>query len=112
MLRDNVKSMKNNWDEAAYIPDLADSPTVFRVTKRFLELRDDSFTGRFVLRRFEEVIGPEARTWWIGGRCAKSFQIFPIVVFDSPVRSAIFARVQCVAFGGVDSSVATITSSI
>ena len=38
-------------------------------------------------------------------------QISPIVVFDSPVRSAIFARVQWVAFGGVDSNVATITSS-
>ena len=45
------------------------------------------------------------------GLSPKSFQIFPIVDFDNPVRSAIFDRVQCVAFAGVDSKVATITSS-
>ncbi|MDX6280319.1 MAG: hypothetical protein QOH03_1390, partial [Kribbellaceae bacterium] len=36
---------------------------------RFLELRGDSFTGGFVLRRFENFTGAEARTWWVGGRC-------------------------------------------
>ena len=35
----------------------------------------------------------------------------PIVDFDSPVRSAIFDRDQCVALLGVDSNVATTTSS-
>jgi hypothetical protein len=39
------------------------------------------------------------------------FQIRPIVDLDSPLRSAIFARDQCVAFSGVDSSVATTISS-
>ena len=34
-------------------------------------------------------------------------QIRPIVDLLSPVRWAIFARVQCVAFAGVDSNVAT-----
>src|SRR6266496_516966 len=38
-------------------------------------------------------------------------QIRPIVDFDRPLRFAIDARDQCVAFGGVDSSVAVITSS-
>ena len=38
-------------------------------------------------------------------------QIRPIVDFDRPLRLAIDARVQCVAFGGVDSNVATSTSS-
>jgi len=38
-------------------------------------------------------------------------QILPIVDFDNPERSAIFALDQCVAFSGVDSSVATTTSS-
>ena len=38
-------------------------------------------------------------------------QIRPIVDFDKPERSAIDARDQCVAFLGVDSSVATITPS-
>ena len=45
------------------------------------------------------------------GLSPKSFQILPIVVFDSPVRCAIFALLQWVAFEGVDSNVATITSS-
>lgn len=39
------------------------------------------------------------------------FQIRPIVDFDKPLRSAIDARDQCVAFFGVDSRVATMTSS-
>ncbi|TWD75225.1 hypothetical protein FB561_6663 [Kribbella amoyensis] len=69
VLRDYVKSMKHDWDEAAYIPDLADTESLQRVAKRFLELRADSFTGGFVVRRFEEFTGAEARTWWIGGRC-------------------------------------------
>ena len=45
------------------------------------------------------------------GLSSKAFQIRPIEDFDSPVRSAIFARDQCVAFGGVDSSVSTTTCS-
>ena len=38
-------------------------------------------------------------------------QIRPIVDLDRPVRLAIFVRDQCVAFAGVDSKVATTTSS-
>ncbi|MEI8412759.1 MULTISPECIES: ATP-grasp domain-containing protein [unclassified Kribbella] len=67
VLRDYVKSMKHYWDEAAYVPD---PRAVERVARRFLELREDSFTGGFVVRRFESFTGAEARTWWIGGRCA------------------------------------------
>ena len=33
------------------------------------ELRDTDLVGGFVLRQFEPFSGPEARTWWIGGRC-------------------------------------------
>ncbi|MEV0289086.1 ATP-grasp domain-containing protein [Kribbella sp. NPDC050820] len=66
VLRDYVKSMKHYWDEAAYVPEPA---AVERVARRFLELREDAFTGGFVLRRFEEFAGPEVRTWWVGGRC-------------------------------------------
>jgi len=47
-----------------------------------------------------------------GNPADPDFQIRPIVDFDSPVRSAILARDQCVAFAGVDSNVATTTSSI
>ncbi|MDR6414895.1 hypothetical protein J2808_001635 [Pseudarthrobacter sulfonivorans] len=42
---------------------------------------------------------------------SNAFQIRPIVDFESPERSAILALDQCVAFFGVDSSVATTTSS-
>ncbi|HEY0472279.1 MAG TPA: ATP-grasp domain-containing protein [Kribbella sp.] len=70
VLRDHVKSMKHYWHEAAYVPDLADADAVRRVAERFLELRGDSLAGGLVVRRFEEFVGAEARTWWIGGRCA------------------------------------------
>lgn len=42
---------------------------------------------------------------------SKDRQIRPMVDFESPLRSAIFFRDQCVAFFGVSSSVATTTSS-
>jgi hypothetical protein len=61
--------MKHYWDEAAFIPEVADAAGVERVARRFLELREDSFVGGFVVRRFEEFVGPEARTWWVDGRC-------------------------------------------
>jgi len=48
----------------------------------------------------------ESLTWSTRCSSPKSFQIFPIVDHDRPVRSAIFERVPCVAFGGVDPSVA------
>ncbi|XVV10565.1 ATP-grasp domain-containing protein [Actinoplanes sp. CA-131856] len=69
VLRDYTKSMKHYWHEAAYIPDLADAGKAHAVARRFRELRGDDFTGGFVLRRFEEFTGAEARTWWVGGEC-------------------------------------------
>jgi hypothetical protein len=69
VLRDYVKSMKHYWSEACYLPDVLDDAAVERIGARFLELREDAFTGGFVVRRFEEFAGAEARTWWIGGRC-------------------------------------------
>ncbi|MEV6281207.1 ATP-grasp domain-containing protein [Kribbella sp. NPDC051770] len=69
VLRDYVKSMKHYWTEACFLPDLTDEAAVERIGARFLELRDDAFTGGFVVRRYEEFSGAEARTWWVGGRC-------------------------------------------
>jgi hypothetical protein len=69
VLRDYTKSMKHYWDEAAYIPDVADVAAAWRVASRFLELRGDEFTGGFVLRRFESYTGAEVRTWWVDGEC-------------------------------------------
>jgi hypothetical protein len=69
VLRDYVKSMKHYWHEASYIPDVADHAAAWKVAARFRELREDEFTGGFVLRRFEELTSAEARTWWAGGAC-------------------------------------------
>ena len=70
VVRDYVKSMKHYWQEAAFIPDLADAAAAWTVASRFRELREDEFTGGFVVRRFERFISAEARTWWVDGRCA------------------------------------------
>ncbi|GLY07030.1 ATP-grasp domain-containing protein [Actinoplanes sp. NBRC 101535] len=69
VLRDWTKSMKHYWDEACFIPDVTDVDAAWRVARRFRELRDDEFTGGFVLRRFEDFSGAEARTWWVDGEC-------------------------------------------
>lgn len=69
VLRDYTKSMKHYWHEAAYIPDLAVADAAWAVAERFADLRDDDLTGGFVLRRFEDFIGPELRTWWVDGVC-------------------------------------------
>ncbi len=50
----------------------------------------------------------------VSARCGLSSnarQIRPMLDLDRPLRWAIFARDQCVAFAGVDSKVATTTSS-
>ncbi|GID91462.1 ATP-grasp domain-containing protein [Amorphoplanes digitatis] len=67
VVRDYVKSMKHYWHEATYIPELADADAAWAVARRLHELRGDDFTGGFVLRRFEEFTGAEARTWWVNG---------------------------------------------
>lgn len=68
VLRDHTKSLKHHWHEAAYIPDVTDEAAARTVAGRFLELRGDAFDGGLVVRRFEEFVGPEARTWWVDGR--------------------------------------------
>ena len=68
VLRDS-KSMKHYWHEATYIPDVADRAAAWKVAARFRELREEEFTGGFVLRRFEHFGSAEARTWWVNGAC-------------------------------------------
>ena len=64
--------MKHYWRQAAYIPDTADHAAAWKVATRFRELREDEFTGGFVLRRYEQFMSAEARTWWVGGTCRLS----------------------------------------
>lgn len=70
VIRDYVKSAKHSWDEAVFIPDVSDRAQARSVAARLRELRDDDFTGGFVVRRFEEYVSTEVRTWWVDGRCA------------------------------------------
>jgi len=69
VLRDYSKSMKHYWHEVAFIRDVADLEAAWSIARRFLELRDDSFVGGLVLRRFERLRGDEIRTWWVHGTC-------------------------------------------
>lgn len=69
VIRDYSKSAKAYWDEACFIPDVADTAAAGRVASRFRELRSSDFAGGFVLRRFEHFEGVEARTWWVRGVC-------------------------------------------
>jgi hypothetical protein len=69
ILRDYVKSMKHYWHDAAYISDLADPTAAWKVAARFRQLRENDFTGGFVVRRFEQFTSAEVRTWWVSGTC-------------------------------------------
>jgi len=70
VLRDYTKSLKHHWDEACFIPDVANAEAAWRLAERFLELRGEDLVGGLVLRRFETFIGAEVRTWWVNGACA------------------------------------------
>ncbi|ATE54076.1 ATP-grasp domain-containing protein [Actinosynnema pretiosum] len=70
VLRDYTKSLKHHWDEAAFIPDVADGDAAWRVALRFRELRGADCVGGFVLREFERWRRGEVRTWWVDGECA------------------------------------------
>ena len=93
IVKDYVKSRKHEWDEACFIPDLADAASVARVVRRFVELQGEFLAGGIVLREFEPFVTPgvstsqfgtvqpvgsepapsepvaaEARVWWLDGR--------------------------------------------
>jgi hypothetical protein len=59
VLRDYTKSAKHYWNEAAFIPDVADGEAAWAIASRFRQLREDDFTGGYVLRRFEKFAGAE-----------------------------------------------------
>ncbi len=69
IVKDFVKSRKHEWDQACYVPDLADTAAVHRVVSRFVELQEESLTGGVVLRAFEDIdrAAGEARVWWLDG---------------------------------------------
>ncbi|MEV7560061.1 ATP-grasp domain-containing protein [Streptomyces sp. NPDC089795] len=72
VVKDYVKSRKHEWDEACYVPDLADPAALHRVVARFVELQGEFLTGGVVLRAFEQFVTPEGaaaevRVWWRDG---------------------------------------------
>ncbi|MFJ3970308.1 ATP-grasp domain-containing protein [Streptomyces parvus] len=68
IVKDFVKSRKHEWDEACYVPELADRKQLASVVGRFVELQGDFLAGGLVLRAFEPfVAGGEARVWWVDG---------------------------------------------
>jgi hypothetical protein len=69
IVKDFVKSRKHDWDQACYLPDLADTTAVHRVVSRFVELQQDTLAGGIVLRAFEPLqrAAGEARVWWLDG---------------------------------------------
>jgi hypothetical protein len=72
IVKDYVKSRKHEWEQACFIPDLADAPGLARIVRRFVELQGQFLTGGVVLRSFEafskaESAATEVRVWWLDG---------------------------------------------
>ncbi|KJK58958.1 ATP-grasp domain-containing protein [Saccharothrix sp. ST-888] len=73
VVKDYVKSRKDEWAEACYVPELADLPGLTRVVSRFVELQGEFLAGGVVLRRYEDFAQDaqgrtvEARVWWVDG---------------------------------------------
>ena len=68
VVKDWVKSRKHEWEEAAFVPDAADTARLASVVGRFVALQEEFLTGGVVLRAFEtfDPVG-EARVWWVDG---------------------------------------------
>ncbi|NEA60341.1 ATP-grasp domain-containing protein [Streptomyces sp. SID13666] len=66
IVKDFVKSRKHEWDEACYVPDLADTERLAAVTACFVERQGDFLAGGVVVRAFEQFTDTgEARVWWL-----------------------------------------------
>ncbi|MBT2529714.1 ATP-grasp domain-containing protein [Streptomyces sp. ISL-99] len=68
VVKDFVKSRKHEWDEACFVPALADTQRLSAVVRRFFELQEGSLAGGLVVREYEPFVpGGEARVWWVDG---------------------------------------------
>lgn len=72
IVKDYVKSRKHEWEQACFLPDLADTEGLTRVVRRFVELQEEFLAGGVVLRGFEtfakpESVADEVRVWWLDG---------------------------------------------
>lgn len=55
ILKDYMKSRKQDWYDACFIGDASDKTEVMRVVNNFIRLQGDSFQGGLVFRRYEEL---------------------------------------------------------
>jgi hypothetical protein len=106
VLRDYTKSLKHHWAEAALLPEVADRASARRVAARFRELRDNAFSGGYVVRRFEPFVGAETRTWWRGGRCVLR-TAHPDTADQLPVVPEAFLAALAPAIAGLHLAFAT-----
>lgn len=72
IVKDYVKSRKHEWEQACFIPDLADGRRVREIVQRFVDLQEDQLAGGVVLRSYKSFIKPEStaaeiRVWWLDG---------------------------------------------
>ncbi|MFI6166754.1 ATP-grasp domain-containing protein [Nocardia sp. NPDC051052] len=72
IVKDYVKSRKDEWHQACFIPDLTESAGLTRIVRRFVELQEDYLAGGIVVRAFEtfvklESVAAEVRVWWLDG---------------------------------------------
>lgn len=81
VVKDYVKSEKQAWNEACFIPDSRDREQAIKVITRFVELRDLNFEGGLVIREFVRLkpngvdirsgmpLSKELRSFWRGTSC-------------------------------------------
>ncbi|WP_055590197.1 ATP-grasp domain-containing protein [Streptacidiphilus griseoplanus] len=102
VVKDYVKSRKHEWDEACFIPELADTTALHRVVSRFVELQGEDLAGGVVLRAFEPyaasggVRSEESRVWWVDGEAVlvTSHPDWPIPPAGRPVADPDLAGVR------------------
>jgi hypothetical protein len=100
IVKDFVKSRKDEWEQACFIRDLRDTAGLVRVVRAFVELQEEFLTGGVVLREYEPFVTPESvaaevRVWWIDGR--------PVLLTPHP--DSVFSRGLEPELGDVEAAV-------
>lgn len=62
LIKDHIKSAKEHWLEACYVPEGAGREDFDRIASRLLELHADRFARGFVIREFLQLAATGART--------------------------------------------------
>jgi hypothetical protein len=64
IVKDFIKSRKQDWFDACFIPDVRDTEAVIKVVSRFIDLTEGTLYGGLVFRQFEDFkkIGTHPKT--------------------------------------------------